>query len=249
VRSLRLAAWRLRRAVRQQGVLGVGSAALRLLRSLPARRRAARSSLAFDERYGVETAEIVHLGELDIDSPNRDLGVRYQPSDPDGFRTLMEELPIDYGKFVFVDYGSGKGRVLLLASEFPFKRIVGVEFAAELNEVARSNIARFPRARQRCAEIELVTADASDFEPPAEPAVLYFYNPFAEPVLARVLDRVRASVDAQPREVFLVFVGTVPLDPVAGRRDLEPVEPGSGAGARVFRLATSPSGSSLSSRD
>jgi hypothetical protein len=204
---------------------------------MPARRRAARSSRAYDELHGVETAGIVHLGALEIDSADRDLGTRYQPSEPAGFRRLLDALPIDYPEYVFVDYGSGKGRVLLLASELPFKRIVGVEFSAQLNEIARANIERFPRSRQRCVEIQVVTVDASTYEPPPDPAVLYFYNPFAEPVLMRVLERVRASVDSRPRRVYLVFAGTVPSHATVERAALMRVDAEIGHTAAIYEMA------------
>ena len=133
--------WRLRGALRRYGVAGTVREALRLLRTRRAGEAAKRRSLDFDRRHGVDTAGIVRLGALRIESPNRDLGVRYQPSDPDDFRSLVEALPIDPKDYVLVDLGSGKGRVLLLASEFPFRRVVGVEFSQELNEIAERNVA------------------------------------------------------------------------------------------------------------
>jgi SAM-dependent methyltransferase len=210
--------------------------ALRRVRSLPARRRAARRSVAWDERHGVETAALVHLAALDIDSPNRELGEGYQASDPDDFRRLIEALPIRYEDFVFVDYGSGKGRALLLASEFPFSRIVGVEFSAMLNDIARTNIARFSESRGHSAPIEVVTADAVDYELPPEPLVLYFYNPFAEAVLLRVLERVRASVGSTQRGAYIVFSGPVPTSSVLHGAGFVPLRPASGSTPRIYML-------------
>jgi hypothetical protein len=86
------------------------------------RRSIKRSHSAFDEQFGTDTERIVHLWQLDIDSPNRDDGTRYQPVDPDLIRAAIEALPIGLEDFVFIDLGSGKGRTLLLASEYPFKR-------------------------------------------------------------------------------------------------------------------------------
>jgi SAM-dependent methyltransferase len=74
---------------------------------------------------------------------------------------------------VFVDIGSGKGRVVLAASRLPFGRVVGVEISESLNEVARSNLAADTDQR-RCGEIELVTADATEWEIPAEANYVYF---------------------------------------------------------------------------
>ena len=86
--------------------------------------------------------------------------MRYQPSDPDDFRSLVEALPFDLTDYVFVDLGSGKGRILLLASRYPFRGVVGVEFAHELNEVAERNIALSANHRRRCHDVRTVTAGA-----------------------------------------------------------------------------------------
>ncbi len=48
--------------------------------------------------------------------------------------------------FTFIDLGSGKGRVLLMASEYPFQKIIGVEFMPELHRAAQKNIAGYSHA-------------------------------------------------------------------------------------------------------
>ena len=121
---------------------------------------------AFDLQAGTDTAGIVRLESLSINSPNRTLGVHYQASEPDSFRRTIAALPLRHEDFVFVDFGSGKGRALLLASEFPFKRIMGVEFSDELSAIARENVASFPTEAQRCGDIEIVCEDAAEFELP-----------------------------------------------------------------------------------
>src|SRR6516225_1387013 len=76
----------------------------------------------FDRRFGTHTKTITELDELDIDSPNKQLGERYQASPSRPFRRVISLLDIDYREFAFVDFGSGRGRTLLLASGFPFRK-------------------------------------------------------------------------------------------------------------------------------
>jgi SAM-dependent methyltransferase len=206
-----LVTYRLRRALRRYGLLGTVRNAVRQLVSIPARRRDLRREREFDARYAIDTAGVVQLRSLEIESANRDFGVRYEATNPDWFRELVGALPIDYREFVFVDFGAGKGRALALASEFPFRRIVGVEFSPELADVARRNMASFRSDSQQCRELEVVCCDAVDFELPGDPAVLYFYNPFGEPVLSRVLANIRSSFDASPRPLYVVVTGDAPL--------------------------------------
>jgi hypothetical protein len=65
----------------------------------------------------------------------------YAPTATPGFR---KKLNIDPRNFTFIDFGSGKGRVLLIAAGLPFKAVVGIEFSRELHEIAVQNISRFP---------------------------------------------------------------------------------------------------------
>jgi SAM-dependent methyltransferase len=80
---------------------------------------------------------------------------------------------------VFLDPGSGKGRAVLLAARYPFKRVIGVEFSESLTAIARRNMATF-RARLRCHDVELVTADVVDYRIPDDVSVVYMFNLFHE---------------------------------------------------------------------
>jgi SAM-dependent methyltransferase len=129
----------------------------------------------------------------------------YQPTEPTLFREMMANLPIAFEQFTFIDLGSGKGRTLLLASEYPFKKIVGVELIAELHRAAEENIRAYRSATQRCSHIESVCADASEFRFPAEPLVLYLFNPLPESGLRRLIDGLEKSLAANPRTVYVLY--------------------------------------------
>jgi SAM-dependent methyltransferase len=134
----------------------------------------------------------------------------YQPTEPTLFREMMASLPVlsqqfEFDQFTFVDLGSGKGRTLLMASEYPFRKILGVELIAELHRAAEANIRAYRSATRRCAEIETVCADARDFEFPAEPLVLYLFNPLPESGMRRVMARLEKSLAANPRPVWVLY--------------------------------------------
>jgi SAM-dependent methyltransferase len=129
----------------------------------------------------------------------------YQPTDPALFREMMASLPIEFDQFTFVDLGSGKGRTLLMASEYPFKKIVGVELIAELHQAAEENIRAYHSATQRCVQIESVLADARKFELLQEPLVLYLFNPLPERALTEVLRRLEKSLAQAPRPVWVAY--------------------------------------------
>jgi SAM-dependent methyltransferase len=107
--------------------------------------------------------------------------------------------------FTFIDLGSGKGRVLLMASDYPFKRIIGVEFMPELHRTAQKNIACYPNDREQCRQIETVCMDAREFQFPDGPLVVYLFNPFPESTFAQVLENLRLSVEQAPRPVYIAY--------------------------------------------
>ena len=207
--SLRRTLFRhLRESIRHYGVLrtiGETIAALyRLLRDrMPDRRRTHYGDMDFDWERMVDTtrANVGFRTQLMAALT----GHEYYPSEPWLFEQIMQALPVRFPDFLFIDLGSGKGRSLMMASDYPFRRILGVEYLPGLHRIAQENIARYTSERQQCRQIELVCQDASDFEFPAEPTVLYLFNPFPEPVFARVLDRVRNSLEKNPRPFFIAY--------------------------------------------
>ncbi len=159
---------------------------------------------AFDRRFGTDTSTYVELRGLDVAGSNKRHGERYQPSPVHSLRQLLKKLAIRYQDFVFVDFGSGKGRTLLVAGELPFKEVIGVEFSEELHRKALLNLQRYPR--RAAGQVKSVHADATAFEAPAQPLVVYFFNPFTRPVLERVLANLAASAVATPRRIIVIYL-------------------------------------------
>ncbi|OAI38742.1 hypothetical protein AYO39_00765 [Actinobacteria bacterium SCGC AG-212-D09] len=109
---------------------------------------------------------------------------------------------------VLVDFGCGKGRVICEAARRPFARVVGVEISQRLLDVAHENVDR-NRRRFSCQSIELVNADAAEWEVPDDMTVAYLYHPFAGAVFDRVLENIARSLRRNPRRVRLVYVGPI----------------------------------------
>lgn len=157
-------------------------------------------------RFGTDTAAVVQLADLDIRSQNRRHGQQYQATRHRQFLKVLRALGInDHREWTFIDLGSGKGRVLLAAAAFPFAKIVGVEFSAELNAIARENIAK-RLGRLRCQQIEVVYADAAEWQFPNGKMIVYLYNPFDSEVLARVLDNLETALRVHQQEAYVIYV-------------------------------------------
>ena len=117
----------------------------------------------------------------------------------------MSALKIDFAHFTFLDIGSGKGRALLLAADYPFRRIVGVELLPELHRIAQENIAKYASDSQKCSQLEIVCADATEFQFPADPLLLYLFNPLPEPALETTLTRLENSWRESERPIIVLY--------------------------------------------
>lgn len=160
----------------------------------------------FDRAFGADTEGIREIGSLDVQSASARHAVRYQPSPHQLATSLIGALPIEWRRFTFLDFGAGKGRVLMIAARYPFAAVAGVEFSAELCEIAAANIARLPETQRRAARVECHHSDATTFDLPREPLVCYFYNPFGQAVMQAVEKRLAESLAAEPRDIYIIYV-------------------------------------------
>jgi len=170
--------------------------------STPERRRQRYGDMEYDWEHRVNTTSGT------VGWRARLLGLfhsPYQPTEPVLFREMMANLPIEFEPFTFVDLGSGKGRTLLMASEYPFRRIVGVELLHALHQIALENLARYKSESQKCFALEAICGDAANFSFPAEPLVLYLFNPLPESGLRRVMANLDVSLSAHARAVYVLY--------------------------------------------
>jgi len=172
----------------------------------------------FDGRFNVQTSGNVAIDNLDVAETDRRHAEKYEPVRLHAFAELMRILAIRHEEFMFVDFGSGKGRAVLLASEFPFRQIVGIELSPDLCRIAAENVRNYKSATQRCQHLEITCQNAAAYAILPEPTVFYFYNPFGEAVMRTVLANLRESLLSHPREVFLVLYNPV-LDDLVGQVD------------------------------
>ncbi|MFN0160566.1 MAG: class I SAM-dependent methyltransferase [Burkholderiales bacterium] len=169
----------------------------------PTRWRWHFAELGFDRRHGVDTTARVELARLAIDSENLEFGRVYAATPIALVRGVLSRLGIRHGDFSLVDLGSGKGRVLLLASEYGFRSIIGVEFSPELNAIALKNIRLYPGCAG--ADVRSICMDAAVFEFPREPCVVFLCRPFDEPVVEKVVANLRAALAGGAAHIIVVY--------------------------------------------
>lgn len=155
--------------------------------------------VSFDWRYGVKT----HRTVLDSSCADMD-GYGYWPAPSAEIREVLNRVVNKTGQDVFIDFGSGLARVVMLAAQHPFKRVIGIERNSALHIIAKENIRKVSN-KLLCKNIELVEGDARYFEIPKDLNVLYFNEPFGEDVLKDVLNNIYNSLLSHPREITLIY--------------------------------------------
>ena len=213
--------------VKREGLLRGTATAIRAfgglaLDYLPSRKRLRYGDIDYDFEHHVNTTWAAPSLSVRL----REVFTRgkYQPSEPSLFHEILSQMEIDHSQFVFIDLGSGKGRTLLMASDYPFRRIIGGEIIPELHLIASTNIERYRSEQQKCFSLEAWLGDALEFKFPIEPLVVYLFNPFPADILDRVLERVHESAAGKPREVYVIYHNLVHEEVFRGKSYLEQLQ-------------------------
>jgi SAM-dependent methyltransferase len=163
----------------------------------------------FDERHGSATEGKVYpwqLSDLDVTAAVTGDIHPYEAFPARLMRRIIRSLPISSREFAFVDLGSGKGRALLVASEFFFSRIVGVEISRDLNEIAVSNIRHYISTTGARSSHDLHCMNASQYEFDDNlPLVVFLFNPFGKETFDTVVSRLEDSLRRSHRDIFVIY--------------------------------------------
>ena len=157
-----------------------------------------------ERQLGIRTFGAYAPDELSIEADSKMGGHLYQPSSSIIFEKAIKSLPFDLKGKVFLDIGSGKGRAMILAAEAGFSKVIGVEYATELNDMAHTNIETV-RNRFPDTIFELHEGDALQFEIAQEVDVIYLFNPFDEETMGKLVARLQPVFNGQ-KKVYLVYV-------------------------------------------
>ncbi len=159
--------------------------------------------LLLERKYRIQSVGEIECKKLGLDES---LFNGYCPVSFGCLRRVLKRVPIRDGQAGLIDYGAGMGRVVVVAAtDYPFKRVIGVEIREELARIAEQNIDR-ARSRLRCTNTEIVVTDATTFVVPGDINIAFFFNPFRGKVLSDVMERLRESVTANPRTFWVLYV-------------------------------------------
>jgi hypothetical protein len=154
----------------------------------------------FDSRFGTDTSAPTFERRQRTDVHF------YVPTTASVIYEIFRRLHLPPFEWTFIDMGSGKGRALLVASEFPFAKIVGIELSQHLHRIAQANVARFRPTSQKCTNFELKCMNALDYDYEDKPFVLFLFDPFGREILEKVVAKLEDSLNTGPREAYVVYL-------------------------------------------
>lgn len=208
-------AWsKLRWSLAQRGVGGTLRFALKRTRLQPNPADEAKPLLhpfhPFDAQYGVDTSGLIGGGDLRSGHRNDVFNTAYYGMAPSRFQRVMQHWIADQSHaaletYTFVDLGCGKGRAVMLASEFGFREVVGVELHAALAKIAENNLAVWTAAGRAVCPVRIVCQDATEFVFPDGASLVYLFNPFAAPVMTRLIERIETDYAQRPGLLDLIY--------------------------------------------
>lgn len=163
-------------------------------------------NLLFDWSHRADTCGQQSVSQLGITGSHAAKVHGFSSSSVSTVRAILARLPIEHGEWVFADLGSGKGRTLLLAAAYPFKRVVGIEHAASLVAISRANLRTYV-GKTICLNVEILADDALSYEPPADENLLvYLFNPFSADLIVRCIDRLATAPLNRGKRRMVCFV-------------------------------------------
>jgi len=174
-------------------------------------RRGIRAHEEFDFKYGLDTQTPIPIRNLETSAPGARYAVHYEGAAIPLIHKILRQLRTDLSRFTFIDLGSGKGRVLLIAAQYPFKSVIGVEFSETLHGIAQSNISIFIEQveTKTCPTSLNMDAGALEFSQFGN-KVVFCNNPFAAILTLRVLDNLQCSLRKTGHQGIFIYLTPIP---------------------------------------
>jgi SAM-dependent methyltransferase len=188
----------------------------------PEARRKQHTEITFDAEIGVDTGGYLRVQDLGIEKEIARHCVHYEPTRVWLFEEVFSSISVNYKDYIMVDIGSGKGRVLILASKFPFKKIIGVEISKHLHEIATKNIATYSNTPKKCNDIRSFHLNAVYYNIPDENIIMFLYNPFDDFFLHKLLDKIEKHHQSSGKRIIIIYINPVHRETIEQYTFLEP---------------------------
>ena len=158
--------------------------------------------LYFDKKYNTDTVRWRSINE--VSHKHTVNASPYQPTRGTPFLKLLHKLKLPKS-FTFVDIGSGKGKILLLAQEYGFKNIKGVEFSTELCQIAEKNILEYSKKKKgyNIQPIDVINDDILNYQFTRDSYCLFLFNPFDEIIMSKLIEKLKVALNKKIKMIII----------------------------------------------
>jgi len=162
----------------------------------------------FDRRYRIQTSGIILLSGTSFDRSRLLDATQYGPINGWGVRKFLRKSRFPRNLH-FVDVGCGLGRACILAAEYGFDKVTGVDLAAEFCAAARRNIARCRPPSGKLSPIDIVQMDALVFCGQTDADLFLMLRPFSRDLTRTVLDIMAARARSLNKVMTIIYAERV----------------------------------------
>ena len=150
----------------------------------------------YEERYKIDTLPSENVKN------ERSINFSYEPTPYSFLEYLFSKYPFISGDH-FVDFGCGKGRTLIMASEYSCPLITGYEINSDIFCTLARNIDSYKKISKTSSKFTIFNDDAAKIILEDTTNKFNFYNPFHLKVYIKVVNSIAESVKRNPRKVYL----------------------------------------------
>lgn len=158
-----------------------------------------------EKKYQLDTIKVDNLQHQKINSSNLKHASIYQGTNYFLIEKAFDFLKSENANFHLVDFGCGKGRIMVVATYYGFKKITGLDFSQTLCNEAAMNIEKikplFPST-----DFDIICNDAVNYSINDDDTVFFFFNPFDEVVMLQVVKNILVSLKKNDRKIYVVYV-------------------------------------------
>jgi len=153
----------------------------------------------------IKTIDFVDVKELGIsNSELRNHAEQYGSVHIKYLKRIFQFIKPDQNS-VLLDCGCGKGRVLFVAVECGVKHCRGVELSNKLCVIAKNNVKRF-KCRRSNFQLEIIETNAMDYKLRDDENIIFFFNPFDEYIMEKVMKNIKISLETNSRAITIVYI-------------------------------------------
>jgi len=161
-------------------------------------------------KYNVNTLFSLNNQELDVSKERKVNSTEYFPTPYYIANKVFKLVRNKLAGSVFIDFGSGAGRILMFVTQFGPKKIIGVEFSKKLCDKAISNLNKyFNTMNNTYTDWEIKHCDALEYDFPLDSNVFFFYDPFGPIIIQQIIQKIKLSLEQNNREIIIIYISPI----------------------------------------